>query len=363
MRVLIGDIVGGALPPGSALPREADLAARFGVSRGVARESLRGLEERGLVTVKHGRGATVNPDAQWDVFDPDVLAALLDGDQGAEILTRVPRVPPDPRDRGGVARRRAGDGDRPRQPLGRVRADVGRRRARARQSGRRGPVPRGRRGVPPGADRRHRQPRAREHDRARCTARSPPRGGRSPAPSTGSSAGCPSTGGSWRRSPAATPPRRAPRCAPTCATVEGYLREYARGAASEPARAGRRWRLRRRRWRRVLVTWLGLRPGRSRAPARACARRACRVALRAEAGHAVEPTRSRRLDRRRGRRDRQHRPVRPRRVRRRAAPAGRRARRRRHRLDRPRRRDRGGRGRHDRRRAATGRPSPTTRWR
>jgi DNA-binding FadR family transcriptional regulator len=87
MRVLIGDIVGGALPPGAALPREADLAARFGVSRGVARESLRGLEERGLVTVKHGRGATVNADARWDVFDPDVLAALLEGDQGPEILT------------------------------------------------------------------------------------------------------------------------------------------------------------------------------------------------------------------------------------------------------------------------------------
>src|ERR687890_1763262 len=87
MRVLIGDIVGGGLEAGSQLPREADLATRFGVSRGVARESLRGLEERGLVTVKHGRGATVNPDDRWDVFDPDVLAALLDGAQGAEILT------------------------------------------------------------------------------------------------------------------------------------------------------------------------------------------------------------------------------------------------------------------------------------
>ena len=86
MRVLIGDIVGGTPPVGSTLPREADLAARFGVSRGVARESLRGLEERGLVTVKHGRGATVNPDDSWDVFDPYVLAALLDGDQGASIL-------------------------------------------------------------------------------------------------------------------------------------------------------------------------------------------------------------------------------------------------------------------------------------
>ena len=41
MRVLIGDIVGGVHPAGSALPREADLAARFGVSRGVARESPR----------------------------------------------------------------------------------------------------------------------------------------------------------------------------------------------------------------------------------------------------------------------------------------------------------------------------------
>ncbi len=56
MRVLIGDIVSGAFPGGSALPREADLAARFGVSRGVARESVRGLEERGLVTVEEVRG-------------------------------------------------------------------------------------------------------------------------------------------------------------------------------------------------------------------------------------------------------------------------------------------------------------------
>src|SRR5215218_10543813 len=87
MRVLIADIASGRVAPGEALPREADLAAQFGVSRGVARECLRGLEERGLVRVKHGRGATVNPDDRWNVFDPDVLGALLDGDQGAAILT------------------------------------------------------------------------------------------------------------------------------------------------------------------------------------------------------------------------------------------------------------------------------------
>jgi DNA-binding FadR family transcriptional regulator len=86
MRVLIVDIVSGTLPPGSALPREADVATQFGVSRGVARECIRGLEERGLVDVKHGRGATVNPDDRWNVFDPEVLSALLDCDQGADIL-------------------------------------------------------------------------------------------------------------------------------------------------------------------------------------------------------------------------------------------------------------------------------------
>lgn len=86
MRVLIGDITSGALPAGATLPRETDLAAQFGVSRGVARESLRGLEERGLVTVKHGRGATVCEREGWDVFNPDVLTAVLEGDHGAEVL-------------------------------------------------------------------------------------------------------------------------------------------------------------------------------------------------------------------------------------------------------------------------------------
>jgi DNA-binding FadR family transcriptional regulator len=86
MRVLIADIACGALTPGDRLPRETDLAKQFSVSRGVAREAIRGLEERGLVEVKHGRGATVNEEHRWDVFDPDILAALLDSDQGATIL-------------------------------------------------------------------------------------------------------------------------------------------------------------------------------------------------------------------------------------------------------------------------------------
>jgi DNA-binding FadR family transcriptional regulator len=87
MRFLIGEITVGSLAEGERLPREADLAAQFGVSRGVARECIRGLEERGLVRVKHGLGATVQPAASWDLFDPDVLAALLRAPDGRRVLS------------------------------------------------------------------------------------------------------------------------------------------------------------------------------------------------------------------------------------------------------------------------------------
>src|SRR5262245_59881309 len=86
MRLLTADIVSGVRAPGEMLPREVDLAAEFGVSRGVARETIRALEERGLITVKHGKGATVNEEGHWDVFHTDVLAATLDTDLSATVL-------------------------------------------------------------------------------------------------------------------------------------------------------------------------------------------------------------------------------------------------------------------------------------
>jgi DNA-binding FadR family transcriptional regulator len=86
MAVLIEQIVVGEYAPGDMLPREVDLADRFEVSRGVVRESIRGLEERGLIAVKHGRGATVSEPDDWDVFDPEVLSALLAAPGGRKLL-------------------------------------------------------------------------------------------------------------------------------------------------------------------------------------------------------------------------------------------------------------------------------------
>src|SRR3954468_19540913 len=85
MQVLIADVAGGRLAPGDALPPEKDLAAQFGVSRGVARECIRGLEERGLVTVKHGRGATVSDSTRWRGLDPAALRPVPPPPRGREV--------------------------------------------------------------------------------------------------------------------------------------------------------------------------------------------------------------------------------------------------------------------------------------
>jgi DNA-binding FadR family transcriptional regulator len=87
MLVYLRDIVSGALVAGDALPREVTVAERFGISRGVAREALRALEERGLATVRHGSRTIVSAREEWDLFDPDVIAASLEGAAAVPLLT------------------------------------------------------------------------------------------------------------------------------------------------------------------------------------------------------------------------------------------------------------------------------------
>jgi DNA-binding FadR family transcriptional regulator len=86
MLVLLGDIAGGAIGPGDKLPSLTALAGQFGVSSAVIRECQRALQERGLVSVHHGRRAEVQPEQDWDVFDPDVLTALVGGRRAAHVL-------------------------------------------------------------------------------------------------------------------------------------------------------------------------------------------------------------------------------------------------------------------------------------
>ena len=56
------EIAAGAHQPGSRLPTEAELAARFGVNRHTVRRAMEELEARGLVRIEQGRGSFVAED-------------------------------------------------------------------------------------------------------------------------------------------------------------------------------------------------------------------------------------------------------------------------------------------------------------
>lgn len=79
-------IILGELPSGAALPAEAELLMRFGVSRPVIREALRALAESGLIIVRHGRRTVVAPQGEWDVLSRLTLTAYRDADQIGPLL-------------------------------------------------------------------------------------------------------------------------------------------------------------------------------------------------------------------------------------------------------------------------------------
>ncbi|NMR21110.1 FadR/GntR family transcriptional regulator [Cellulomonas fimi] len=72
------EITSGELRPGQALTLER-LQHRFGVSRTVAREGMRSLEQLQLVTSGRRVGIVVRPTVDWDVLDPRVIRWRLDG--------------------------------------------------------------------------------------------------------------------------------------------------------------------------------------------------------------------------------------------------------------------------------------------
>lgn len=85
-------IVTGALKPGDLLPPEAQLTDQFGVSRTVVRESVKRLEEKGLVTVAQGLGTIVSEPDNWNLLDPVVLSAMIDHDDALGILDELSKV-------------------------------------------------------------------------------------------------------------------------------------------------------------------------------------------------------------------------------------------------------------------------------
>lgn len=72
---LLGEaIVSGRYPPGGAVPPEPMLCEEYGVSRTVVREAVKSLVAKGLVSTGPKVGTRVLPSANWNWFDPTVVA-------------------------------------------------------------------------------------------------------------------------------------------------------------------------------------------------------------------------------------------------------------------------------------------------
>ncbi|MEE6163511.1 MULTISPECIES: FadR/GntR family transcriptional regulator [unclassified Mycolicibacterium] len=80
-------IVSGKLAAGQVLTLEA-VSAEHGVSRSVAREAMRVLESMGMIASRRRVGITIQPAANWNVFDPRLIRWRLEaGDRAAQLVS------------------------------------------------------------------------------------------------------------------------------------------------------------------------------------------------------------------------------------------------------------------------------------
>lgn len=73
---VLNSIISGHYKSGDLLPPERNLAEAFGVSRVVVREAIGSLSAKGILSVRQGKGTTVNARREWNTLDPDVMLLL-----------------------------------------------------------------------------------------------------------------------------------------------------------------------------------------------------------------------------------------------------------------------------------------------
>jgi GntR family galactonate operon transcriptional repressor len=85
-------IVSGEVPVGSALPSEAALCERYGVSRIAVREALKLLGSKHLITARPRVGGLVSPRSAWSLLDADVLRWMRGGPADLMLLKELARL-------------------------------------------------------------------------------------------------------------------------------------------------------------------------------------------------------------------------------------------------------------------------------
>jgi len=108
---LRGRIASGTLPPGAAVPSEADLSSEFAVSRGTVRQALAALRSEGLILGGRGRRPVVARPTLTQSFDMLISFSAWALSQGHVPGARTLELGPVPADAQTAARLDLAEGD------------------------------------------------------------------------------------------------------------------------------------------------------------------------------------------------------------------------------------------------------------
>ncbi|MEQ7873118.1 FadR/GntR family transcriptional regulator [Sphingomonas sp. ASV193] len=85
-------IVTGRIGVSAPFPVEAELCRRYSASRPVVREAVKMLTAKGILRARQRAGTAVEPEARWNLLDPDLLRWLLERDYSIELLVDFTRM-------------------------------------------------------------------------------------------------------------------------------------------------------------------------------------------------------------------------------------------------------------------------------
>jgi len=85
-------IIKGEYKPGDTLPNEEMLSRELDVSRGVLREATKVLVKKGLIRLKPKIGTQIQPQREWNLFDPDVLIWKFEAGDKMKFLENIIEV-------------------------------------------------------------------------------------------------------------------------------------------------------------------------------------------------------------------------------------------------------------------------------
>lgn len=79
-------IINGTYGDHNPVPSEAIICEQLNVSRSAAREAVKSLAAKGLITSRARQGIRVRPESEWNLFDADVLRWMRDSNPSLALL-------------------------------------------------------------------------------------------------------------------------------------------------------------------------------------------------------------------------------------------------------------------------------------